>query len=217
MAGVGLSAFGPMFGAMLVSRMEGGGGIRALFRPLRDWRVNVGWYLVALLVPGATFAAGMAVNGLFGGTGPWFYVPENAARVTALVVFSFGEEIGWRGYALPRLQERYGPLQASAILGFFWCLWHIPMFMLAGLPLSLMPLLILFFIPGTVFFTWIYNRTRAGLPLAIVAHMGTHLNNSHRALPGNVTPLVVHTAGYIVLAAALVLFDRKAWRRPNEG
>jgi membrane protease YdiL (CAAX protease family) len=213
---VGLGAFGPTLAAILASRIEAGReGTRALFAQLRSFRVHPGWYVIALALPGSIFVAGMAVHALFGGGGPWVYPPVDGQRIAAMIVFSVGEEIGWRGFALPRLQERYGPLPASFILGIAWCLWHLPMFFLAGVTTPrILLLMIPFFVAGTVVFTWIYNRTGQSLVLAIVAHMGAHLNNSHQALPGNVTPFLVHTVAYVVVAVALVIGDRGAWRAP---
>jgi membrane protease YdiL (CAAX protease family) len=210
---VGLGAFGPLLAAVLASRLESGGrGVAVLFGPLRTWRVGVGWYLLALALPGAIFVAGRGVYSLLGGAdgGPFFYPPRTAERIAAMFFFSIGEEIGWRGFALPRLEERYGALVASLILGFVWGLWHIPMFVIAGLSPGTIAMLIVLFLPaGSVVFTWMYDRTRGSLLIAILLHMGAHLNNSHQALPGNVTPAVIHTVAYCAVALVLVLADRK--------
>ena len=211
---VGLGALGPLLGAVLVSWLEARGpGVRALFRPLRTWRVSPLWYLAALLGSGAVFVAGMACYALLGGrdAGPWLYLPTSAPVVVAAIVFPVGEEVGWRGFALPRLQRRYGAVGGSLILGLAWALWHIPMFQIAGIPLGLLAWMIPFFLAGSLYFTWIFNHTGGSLLLAVLTHVGAHLNNSNKALPGNVTPVAVHTVAFCVLALALVLLDRKAW------
>jgi membrane protease YdiL (CAAX protease family) len=215
---VGLGAFGPMLAAVLVCRFESGSaGVRALFRPLRRWRVGAGWYLIALGWPGMILVAGMLLYRLVGGddAGPIFFLPASPERIVATLAFSFGEEIGWRGFALPRLQHRYGPLAASVIIGVLWTFWHVPMFLLAGLPPVICALMIPFLVGGSIVFTWVYNRAGQSLLLSILLHMGAHLNNSHLALPANITPLVVHTIGYVVVALVLVMGDRKAWRGPQ--
>lgn len=214
MAPMGLGAFGPLLGALLVARWgRGGGGVRALFRPLRTWP-GVTWPLVALGLSGAIFVAAKAVYTLAGGhdPGPWFYPPLDPPRIVALFVFPFGEELGWRGFAQPRLQARHGVLTASLLVGLLWGLWHIPMFLVAGLSLGAYALALPFFLAGSVVFGWLYGRTRAGLWLAILAHVGAHLSNTHQALPGHVTPFALHTAGYVVVALGLVLIDRRTFR-----
>lgn len=208
----GLGALGPTFAAILVARREPG-GVRALFRQLGIWRVSPIWYAIALLGSGVVFTGGMAVYSTFGhDAGPWWYPPNEAPRLVALVVFPIGEEIGWRGFAQPRLQARFGPLGASVILGLLWCAWHAAMFDLAGLPWWMLPALAPFFVAGSVFFTWIWNRTGGSLLLAVLAHVGAHLNNSNRPLPGNVTPAIVHTVGFVVLALVLLATDRRAFQ-----
>src|SRR5271165_5838949 len=123
MALVGLGAFGPMAAAMIASRIEGT-GIRALFRPLSIWRVGARWYLAALALPGGIFVLAAGAYDLLGAhREPLLYPPSNAAYLLAALVFPFGEEIGWRGFAFPRLRDRIGPLGASIVIGIAWTFW----------------------------------------------------------------------------------------------
>ncbi len=214
---VGLGAFGPTFGAILAARGEQGPRpVRAVFAQLGRWRVHPIWWLVALFTSGALFSGAMAILSLFvQDIGPLAYPPNDAQRLVALVFFPIGEEIGWRGFALPRLQERFGPLRASILLGTAWCAWHAMMFELSGFSLVWLVILAPFFIGGSVFFTWLWNRTGGSLLLAVLAHVGAHLDNSNRPLPGNATPALVHTAAFVLFAIALVALDRKVWLRPQ--
>jgi uncharacterized protein len=213
--------FGPLIIAVLLSLREGGPrGLRALFRPLGIWRVNAGWYLIALGLPGAILLVATALYRPFGGPGgPWLHPPTDVQHVAAMLVIPFTEQIAWRGFAYPRLEQRFGPLVASVILGAAWALFHIQKHALldGGVGLVLTPVLVLFMTAGTVVYTWIYRRTGGSLLLVVVANMGAYLNNSMQALPEDATPLVLHTAGYCVVALALVSFDRAAWpSRPQK-
>ena len=92
-----------------------------------------------------------------------------------LLTFGVGEEIGWRGYALPRLQKNHNALTATLILGAVWAFWHLPAFfyretymamgVAAGLPLLFMSIL-----AASIVFTWIYNGTRGSLLMVILFH-----------------------------------------------
>jgi membrane protease YdiL (CAAX protease family) len=200
-----------MFAAMIATKVEGT-GIRALFRPLRIWRVGARWYLAALVLPGALFVVAAAVYNAFGHSEQLVYPPNQPAFVAAAVVFPFGEEIGWRGFALPRLRDRHGPLAASVIIGVLWTFWHVPMLTLQGVSPWLYVVFVPFMVCGSVLFTWIYQHTRGSLLLAVLTHVGVHLNNPGHAMPGRGAPMVIHTVAYAALAIVLVVFDRNAWR-----
>jgi CAAX protease family protein len=211
---VGLGAFGPMLAAMIAARAEGT-GLKALFGPLGAWRVGARWYLAALALPGGIFVlAAAAWNGL-GHAEPLVYLPDNAAYLAAAVVFPFGEEVGWRGFALPRLMTKMGPLAASAVIGVVWTFWHVPMLTLQGVRPLLYCAFVPFMVGGSVLFTWIYRHTRGSLLLAVLTHVGAHLNNPGHAMPARYTPIVIHSVAYAALAIGLVAVDRAAWRRPQ--
>lgn len=211
----GLGAFGPLVAAVVAARAEGRpGSVRELFRSLGQWRVHPAWYVVALFGSGALFVVGRALYVLLGGSdaGPWIYPPVEPPRIAAMIFFPLGEEVGWRGYAQPRLQDRIGALGASAVIGTFWCFWHLVMYLLSGVSVGVLVATLPFFIAGSVAFAWVYNRTRGSLLLAVLAHVGAHLNNTSRALPANVTPMVIHTAALVAAAALIVAFDRSLGR-----
>lgn len=210
---IGLGAFGPLFAALLVNRKSAGGtGARALFRRFGLGGFSPVWFIAALLVPGGLFVVGKFVFTLLGGAepGPWLYLPLAAERIVAMFFFSFGEEVGWRGYAHPRLRRRYGAVIGSVILGVLWGFWHLPMFLLVDLEPLVMAVMFFVFLPaGSVVFGWFFERTHGSLLVAFLLHMGAHLNNTHQALPGNVVPAYVHTGAYLIAALGLVAFDRR--------
>lgn len=211
--------FSPTLAAMLVSRFEPGGrGIRTVFRPLLEWSVSPVWYVVALLLCPLLFILAVAVYKLAGGSGDvhWFYLPNTPARFAALFLIPLGEEIGWRGFALPRMQRRFDPLTASLLLGLGWAFWHIPMFLMSGLQGLVFLGYFYLLLPGSVMYSWVFNRARRLLPIAIVTHVGSHLMNLGDSLSSNPLPLQLYLVALTVVALVLVIADRKVWRGNGE-
>jgi uncharacterized protein len=134
------------------------------------------------------------------------------------------EEPGWRGFALPRLQNRYSPLVASVILGFFWALWHLPLY-LSGMYTSssntgaagLTGILVRFVwvIPLSLVFTWLYNRSRRSLLLLILLH--TAFNTTSALLPLSSRAGAFMVFGTVwVFAIAVVVFGRMWRKQPSD-
>lgn len=196
-----LGVFGPMVAAtILTARERGKAGVRALFRRLGAWRVQPFWYVTALFLPGACLSGILWSFRAFGSPVAWHFLSGLPQIVIAFVI-SVAEETGWRGYALPRLEERHGPIAANVLLGGVWCIWHVPMFLAMDVPMSLFPVMLVFFVGGSFFFAWILRGSGGSLLLVVLAHVGGHLNNSHAALPRDAFPLVIHTFVYACLGA----------------
>ena len=158
----------------------GRGGLRTLLRRLLIWRVGR-WYLL-LLGPTALIVAAITVQAVLVG-GPTATLAVTLASAAVYVAFmtfpgsALGEEIGWRGYALPRLQTRRGALTSTLILGILHALWHLPLW-LRGLPdypsFSLYPAFAIQVVAGAVIYTWLYNSTKGSILLAVLFHTATN-------------------------------------------
>src|SRR5256712_5273231 len=129
--GILLTGYAPAFAALLAVRVvPGSGGIRRLLAPAVRWRVHPIWYLIAILGPIGLFLVGDVIRSLLGLEVPsaWLALPSASALTFlagALIAGSFGEEVGWRGLAQPRLQQRRGALAAAMMVGVLWSLWHL--------------------------------------------------------------------------------------------
>ena len=154
-------------------------GVRTLLRRLLIWRVGR-WYLL-LLGPTALIVAAITVQAVLVG-GPTPTLAVSLASAAVYVVFmtfpgsALGEEIGWRGYALPRLQTRRGALPSSLILGTLHALWHLPLWLrgLADHSLSLYPAFVIQAVALAVIYTWLYNSTQGSVLLAVLFHTATN-------------------------------------------
>jgi uncharacterized protein len=211
-----LGGFAPLVVATLAARREAGrAGVRALFARLGIRGFDPIWFVVAPALCSLVYIAGRGVYGLVASSEHalrWFYLPENAQRIGAMIIVPFVEETGWRGFALPRLQARFGPLRATLLLGAVWAAWHAMMFIVQGFTPLVFAVGMINIFAGAVLFTWLFNRTRGSLLVAMLAHVGAHLCNPTQSLPADATPFVVYTSAVVVVAAALVVLDRKAWR-----
>jgi membrane protease YdiL (CAAX protease family) len=91
----------------------------------------------------------------------------------ATAILFVGEELGWRGYALPKLLEQRTPITASLVLGMLWALWHLPniIFPMAGVPaLGPFPVVVVWIIAQTLLFTWLYIHSRGSILIATLFH-----------------------------------------------
>ena len=116
----------------------------------------------------------------------------------------WGEEIGWRGYALPRLQKKLHPLLASLVLGILWGIWHLPYFLIEGSVHQKMglPFFILATIGYTLLYTWIYNGTKGSVLLICLLHAANNTTVSYTML--FFPPLIENP---LFSLAVLALFD----------
>lgn len=162
----------PAVAAIVVSAVtEGRPGVKTLLRRLTIWRVGLRWYAVALGLP-MLLSLGVAASGsLSGAPGPIEFSPISPLTMIIFVLV-VGEEIGWRGYALPKLLQSHSALTASLILGVLWGGWHLPTFFIPGAPQAGIPFIafLLFTTGASVLFTWLYRHTQGSLLIATVFH-----------------------------------------------
>jgi membrane protease YdiL (CAAX protease family) len=224
-----LGLFGPALAAMGLTVFFGGrAGFRRFVGPVLKWRAGVQWYLVVVLGPAAMVwvAAGLsAILGAptagFGGSQIPLAIP---AYVLFLVLEATGEEIGWRGYALPRLQADHSALTSALIVGVAWALWHLPLFFIAGLPQTFLPFVpfLVWIVSQSVVFTWVYNGTRGSLLFAIALHAAINLSVQLFSImpaqePDPTLPFTVLAClGFITAGAVAALTGLRLSARPRE-
>ena len=202
--------------ALIVTQAcEGWTGVRRLFGKFFQFRLPLRWYLAAL-IPFGLAAAAVGFYRLSGGTGPG-EASLTPALLAWLVVFNFisgptGEEPGWRGFALPRLLQRYSPLKASLLMGLAWGFWHLPLWLTSGLAPSDLLVYILFFLMGIVslsgLMVWVYRQTSHSLAPMVGLHFAFNfslqlMGPSGLGL-GAQFPLFYWLSGLTALAAIVV-------------
>ena len=218
-----LGALSASIAGLVVAAIEGGkDAVRELLGRGRIWRVGIGWWLVALLLPlvpavGAMFlAAGYTKQPV-----DWSHLEPVYTVIPSmlfLIVFAgLGEEFGWRGFALPRLLSRHGALTASLIIGGFHALWHIPLFLVKGQSYNTLAEQI-GFLPAflgyaclvlalSVQLAWIFTNTGGSVLLAATYHGAGNAWAGYLGIDrvGLAGPLAF-VATHVVVAILLVIF-----------
>lgn len=231
-----LGSCSPTVAAIIMSAVTGGWvSVRQLLRRVVQVRESPSWYLIAFAVPLlVSILTALILNSttllplLFSGQvtyGLIFYI--FAALINMLLSSALTEEPGWRGFALPRLQQDHGPLLGSLILGVLWALWYLPLFFTpwgkgydsTGILLGLL-LFTLTTLGYTFLMTWVFNNTRGSIFITILLHSATdsvgvffaafdakalaRLNQQTSAAIG----LIASTVLWLVVAAIVILYTK---------
>jgi uncharacterized protein len=217
---------GPTLSAFLMTALtQGRPGVLRLLRHYALWRVPLRWYLFTLLGIPALLLCNLLV---LPEAVAAFRLPTPAFVLSYLmsyvIIFLVGgpllEEVGWRGFALPRLQERSGPLVGTLLLGGLWSLWHLPLFLIPGyngagsgfLGISIPFVLFAISTTGLAFIiTWVFNHTRGSLLLAMVLHASN--NTANNQLPTLFPSFPVTPLAYVVLIVVALLIIVATWGR----
>jgi membrane protease YdiL (CAAX protease family) len=213
-----LAAYGPMLSALIVTGITGGAaGIRELVGRMFRWRVGVRWILIALS-PVALYLIAVVILRVWSGVWPDFSRFGSTVEVTGLgwlagwafhtLTFGIGEETGWRGFALPRLQKGRSALSATLILSVFWGLWHVPMFFYKENYVGMgIPMVILWFVGmlcGAIVFTWLYNSTNGSILMVALWH-GTY----NAAVTATEPPIAAIVSTIVWIAAVVIVLVAK--------
>ena len=200
-------------GILIVAALHGKPGVRRLLGRLLKARVGLRWYLAVLTLP-LLVPLGVGISILFGGETP--VIDRTIVGVLVLLAFSIfpgsalGEELGWRGLALPRLQARHSALAASLIVGGFWGLCHLPLYLI-GLetrPLSIFPAFFVSVVAASVICTWMYNGTGGSLLIVVLYHAALNLPLTvfFEPLAGRAAqPFLIYVTLAVVTAAVVVV------------
>ncbi len=216
-----MGSFGPMIAAIIVRyNSEGWKGVMDLIKRLWKWNVNWIWFFAVLIVPvllvmvtgyidqlinsNSFSMQGFSANNEFPQFGVLGYFLFN------LFTFGIGEEFGWRGYALPKLQKRFSALGATLILAVGWACWHIPAFTyrplysqmdIAGIFGFFMSMLM-----GAIVLTWLYNSTRGSILIVAIFHAMIELMFMSENITQNMSN---YLGASIMIGAVLIILITK--------
>ena len=187
----------------LTWRTEGRAGVGRLIAPVLQFDVGARWYLFAIAYFPAIKLIAALVHRVTTGAWPAFgsdalyLIPFAIALSTPVQV---GEELGWRGYALPRLMARLGLPVASIVLGLIWATWHLPQFYIREADTYGQPFIVyaLQVTALSVAMAWLYVRTNGSLPVVMLMHAA--VNNTKDIVPSRATG----STGLLSLDASLV-------------
>jgi membrane protease YdiL (CAAX protease family) len=188
-----LGAYGPILAAIITRGIYDRQSLKNFFASF--YKTGSGlMLLIALLAPFALMLIGIIISGngasfdlrTIGQSDEFPQWEFSAFFIYNLITFGYGEEAGWRGYALPELQKRFNALNASLILTVFWAIWHWPLFLYrqgytqmdiagaAGWILSLLT--------GSVLLTWLYNSSRGSILVCAIFHATVDIAFTSKAI-----------------------------------
>ncbi|MFN2212215.1 MAG: type II CAAX prenyl endopeptidase Rce1 family protein [Anaerolineales bacterium] len=207
-----LAGYGPLFSALIVtSVISGTQGLRKLFGRMTKWNVRPGWWLVAVAPLGFFLSVAAALWLIDGKSidlsalGQVDFLP--ALGLVALpmwiLTFGIGEETGWRGFALPRLQENRSPLYATLILWILWALWHLPLFFYSY-EVSILPGFAIGLLAGAIVFTWLFNGAGGSVLMVAIWHGAFNFTTACTSCKTGLPAAVISTL-VMIWAVALVL------------
>ena len=160
---------------ILTWKKEGVSGLRLLGRRIIQFKLGWRWYGYTFLIVITGTVGQLIINKLLGNNfnGVLFW-EQLGIFLPLLILGPLSEEIGWRGYALARLQTRWNALTSSLIVGLVWALWHLPLFMMVGTSQHELGLPFIGFLVGlmanSIIYTWLYNNTQQSIWSAILLH-----------------------------------------------
>jgi len=174
-----LAVYAPSFSGLVVTAYADGiPGLGALLSRLLRWRVGIRWYVTVFLGMPALILGSAVLSGWFAGEplkfvqGPWQLALYPVLTSLVSDPGPLGEELGWRGFALPRLLNGRSALSASLLLGLVWGIWHLPAFLIQGLPQNQfsLPAFLVACAALSVLMTWVYQYTSGSILFAILIH-----------------------------------------------
>ncbi len=220
-----ISTLSPGIVAIILTAIYfGKNGIKSLFKAIVKWRVKFKWYIIIIILGIALCGLSLLIFNWISGQSIKPDQPYNFVFYFILILplSAFWEEIGWRGFLLPVLQEKYTAIKSSLIIGFVWGLWHLPIY------LAINPYgdkTIIFFIMMfigcfalSIIATYLYNSTKGSLLICILFHNA--INTSAAYFYGNIKgeelrPLLIWIL-LLIVSAAIIFLKTKGSLNENE-
>ena len=223
-----LQVLTPTISAVILSAILGGGReVRNLLSGFTRWRVRWVWYLAAFMMTG--FPLSIAIVYILLGNPIRGMNPDaTIGSLVGLLGFTFlsgplSEEAGWRGFALPRLQQKFSALTSSLILGVLWAGWHIPFYLEPNYAANGMPLPIFMVVVTAlaILFTWIYNNSGGSLFLTMLAHFFFNFSSVFLVQQfGLLPPMLLYIGGgglmMLLIVWVIIYFGAKHLSRKSE-
>jgi membrane protease YdiL (CAAX protease family) len=181
---VGIPSFAPTISAVITTGyFEGKTGLKLFAKSLIKIKVKYYWYLLVFFLPIFVYSLPVIFNIAIGNPSNHDYFNTNLWGITLSIVLSnivfagFAEEPGWRGYALPKINQHFRPIISGVIIGVIWAFWHLLFYVFGSRPWSTFPQFVFTVTVISCIYTWIYLKTKS-IPLMIIFHVMHNLSNT---------------------------------------
>jgi membrane protease YdiL (CAAX protease family) len=228
------SVFSTTIAGIIMTAVEDGrAGLRLMWSRVLIWRVGIGYWLFAFLFLIPTLLIGSLVNPLFNGDPVSFSNIKPAFAILPMflvffIVSGLGQELGWTGFLMTRLQARFSALTSCLIRAVLVGIWHLPLLLYSRLQIpalevfpyagwmaqkgfwvTIATMILLFVLPWSIFLTWLFNNTRGSLLLVAVLHGSeiwvAYWMVSTGIYPNNINNYWGYGAAMLLIAAIIVI------------